>query len=317
MHNVRTKTWLARLALALMTVGLHGSAAKAQTDCGCSPAATQGYHLPQDGQSPCDQGCGSSGTLFSRLRNAVRCDSKYRPGLWDGYCDERVACDRTHQPVFQGHFGGGRLLGGCKQGCGPAGDDGCSTASGSLFGGGLFGGKSHCGSGGLFSHGGRHGSRRLFHFPQAAGCGSGAYGLPNEADCGCGTAVEPTCAAAAPSDCGNGCDDACGCGSIFGIKHSCFRNDGHFFGCFSRHGHRWGSMFSGSSDCGGGLFGKHHRRQSFGSLGCGHCQNAVPVAAGDASCGTDSVPAAHAPQNPPITEGNWAPAQPPAPVSAE
>jgi hypothetical protein len=238
MKLVRKLNWLACIAMTISTVGLNSAAAVAQSDCGCSQTPVQGYHLSQPGQSSCDSGYGSSGTLFSRMRNALRCDSKYRPGLWDGYCDERVACDQSsHSGNGQfggghfggGRFGGGRLLGGCNQGCENVTPNECGTANASacggcnLFGGGLFGGKSQCGSCGWRQQGSRHTSRRLFSFPQAAGCGSGAYGLPNEGDCGCGAAVEPTCAAAA-SDCDNGCGNAGGCGSIFGIKHSCFRN---------------------------------------------------------------------------------------------
>lgn len=284
-------TWFAWTAVVCLALLMTNQSVSAQSDCGCNqPATAQGYSLDNYGASPCGNGCGS-GTFMSRLRNAFSCDSKFRPGLWDGYCDGRMACDRS-LPSFGGF--------GCATGCGGAAATGCGEAATTGDCGGAAQGCGGCGGGcnifgtrhfggcSLRRNCGLHRGLRMFHFPQAAGCGSGAYGISH----GCGCGDEP---AVAKTGCDGGCGTG-GCGSggcgIFGSAHSCFRNDGHFFGCMSRHGHRHG-LFSGRHSCGCNLFSGllGHGRQG-GSFGCGHCQNGCGMESYEVGCGTDNVEAA-------------------------
>jgi hypothetical protein len=283
MSKTLKSSWIACAALACFAIFTGSQTVVAQSDCGCNQAGpTQGYSLDNYGASPCDNGCGT-GTFMGRLRNAFSCDSKFRPGLWDGYCDERVACDRS-LPRFGFGCGTGS---GCGEAvatsdCGTAAADGCGTGCGAgrcnFFGSHHFSGCSlrrNCGLGrGL----------RMFQFPQAAGCGSGAYGLPS--DCGCGVDEVTVAAPRCDSGCNTGGCNSGGC-SIFGLKHNCFRNDGHFFGCLSRHGHRHG-LFSGHEGCGCGLFsGLRGKLAGFGSCGSGHCQNGCEMNSYEVGCGSD------------------------------
>ncbi len=274
--------WFAWAALAMLATLVTTSSGLAQSDCGCNQGTvSQGYSLHGYGASPCEDGCGSS-TFLGRLRKAVTCDPKFRQGLWDGYCEERRACDHS-SCGFQG-FGFG-ILGG--HGCGNVGlANDCGTGAGGCGAGCQLFGSHHAHGCNLRHRIGRSHGLRMFNFPQAAGCGSGAYGLPTE--CGCGSEPSPV----ATADCGGGCDSG-GCNSggcsIFGLQHNCFRNDGHFFGCLSRHGHRHGS-FAGRNGCGCGLFSGHRSNaRGFGSFDCGHCQNGCGMESYEVSCGTDHV----------------------------
>jgi hypothetical protein len=304
------KSWFVWVGMACATMFSVSQVVSAQTDCGCNQVS-QGYSLDNHGQSPCGSGCGS-GSFMGRLRNALSCDSKFRPGLWDGYCDERSACQtgnsglRGHGVLGDGLMGHGLMghgLGGHDCGTGAGGGE---VAASSDCGGASDCGTGDCGNGGcnifgsrrvktcglLSNLGKRHGGLRLFHFPQAAGCGSGAYGLPS--DCGCAAPAElvATTANAGVSGCGNGdCDGGCNSGgcSIFGIKHNCFRNDGHFFGCLSRHGHRH-SLLAHREGGRCNLFGGMKLKSfGFGSLGCGHCQNGSSMDSYAVGCGSDAT----------------------------
>lgn len=277
--------WFAWATVACLAMLGTGQAVLAQSDCDCNqPVASQGYSLHNYGESACGSGSGS-GSYLGRLRSALSCDSKFRPGLWDGYCDERSAC----QTGFSGRrgfgFGGGWGHGVATNGCGSAAD-GCGSESGGHGGGCNFFGAQRSKGCGLRSNLGKRQSLRLFNFPQAAGCGSGAYGLPS--DCGCGVKPE----AVANNDCDSGCASggAGGCNSggcsIFGIKHNCFRNDGHFFGCLSRHGHRHG-LFAGREGCGCQLLSGLRGKGGMGAGGCGHCQNGCDMESYAVGCGSD------------------------------
>lgn len=292
------QSWLVVVIATACSVWV--STTEAQSDCGCATGVTKGYSLDQYGQSPCNSGCG---TGWGRLRAAFSCDPKFRPGLWDGYCDERMACDRS--PMFAG-LGHGLMGAGCNSGCdgaaaaAPACESTVAPCDSGAAGCGVVAGLA-----GMFSrdwkwfHGcslrkncGRPARLRLFQFPQAAGCGSAAYGLPcGEPGCdsGCdGAVIAPAVVNNAGCD---SCQTGCGCQSIFGIKTSCFRNDGHFFGCMSRHGHRLGALRQKLGSCGKSLFGCQTAdcSDSIGLFGCGHCQNPVvdgcdsPVAAPQAT----------------------------------
>lgn len=330
MSILNKRGWMVATAFAVWACLGLGSAAQGQVDCDCNTGNGKGYSLDSYGTSPCGNGCGTGGSFLGRLRGAFNCDPKFRQGLWDGYCEERNQCGQGHGGLGlhgglgrHGLFAGGA---GFDSGCGEAapvssGDTGCDTASPSGCGTG-FGwfGRHRAGGGcGLMQQVGRRQGLRFFNFPQAAGCGSGAYGLPCEADCGQAVAAPVAASVAGPADCGAavGCGDAngcgtggCGCASIFGIKYGCFRNDGHFFGCFSRHGHRHAAASDSGCDAGCDaaagrcrLFSGHGQRRhgGFGLLGRGHCQNGcdTPVLAAD--CGNDGVSTA-APQAVPAVE---------------
>ncbi|GEM_PF-1641239 len=102
----------------------------------------------------------------------------------------------------------------------------------------------------------------------ACGCGSQAFGLPGPISC--------------DSDCGSGCG---GCSGIFGTpRSSCFRNDGHFFSGFSRHGH---GCRQSERDCSSGckLFGGR-RSTGCNSLSRGHCQNGGEMESYGCDCGS-------------------------------
>lgn len=277
--------WFAWATVACLAMLGTSQAVLAQSDCGCNqPVAPQGYSLHNYGDSACGNGCGS-GSFLGRLRNALSCDSKFRPGLWDGYCDERSAC-QTGFAGRRGHgFGGGCGETVATNDCGSPVNDCGSGGCGNSGGCNIFGGlRTKCC--GLLSNLGKRQSLRLFNFPQAAGCGSGAYGLPS--DCGCD--VKP--AAVANAGCDSGCSDGCASGcnsggcSIFGIKHNCFRNDGHFFGCLSRHGHRHG-LFAGREGGGCQLFSGLRGKFGFGAVGSGHCQNGCDMQSYAVGCGSD------------------------------
>jgi len=297
MSITNTRGWVVATAFAVWACLSWGTHAHAQVACDCDGGNGKGYSLDNYGVSPCGNGCGTGGSFLGRLRGAFNCDPKFRPGLWDGYCEERNQCGQG----WHGHHGGlgrpGLLTGGV--GCetvaaaAPSSDGGTGSACGT--GCGWFGRHRGTGGCGLLQHVGRHQRLRFFNFPQAAGCGSGAYGLPCESDCGQAAAApglsSGNCDAAA-SGCGSG---GCGCNSIFGIKSGCFRNDGHFFGCLSRHGHRHAATCDSGCDApasGCRLFSGHgHRRPGgFGLFGRGHCQNGCDSPVLVATCGTDSIP---------------------------
>lgn len=311
MSIMHKRGWIVATAFALSACLLGGYHAQGQVNCDCNAGQSQGYSLDNYGASPCGNGCGTGGSFLGRLRSAFNCDPKFRPGLWDGYCEERNQCGNG----LHGHHGGLGLRGGlglqgafaggaaCDKGCSevaPASDCNVGAGTGCGLGCGWFGRHRACSSCGLLQHAGRRHSLRFFSFPQAAGCGSGAFGLPCEADCGQAVATtEPVATAndcGAAAGCAGGCEGGagCGCGSIFGIKMGCFRNDGHFFGCLSRHGHRHASACDSGCDAQAGgcrLFSGHglRRHGGFGLFGRGHCQNGcdTPVLAAD--CGSDSI----------------------------
>lgn len=300
--------WIPSCLIMILMCGVSLVAAQAQNDCGCGSVAMDHGFSDYSGYSECDNGAWGGGnndrgpSFLSKLRNRMSCTPSMKQGLWDGYCQERNACQNNDCGSSFGRHAGGH-------------------------GGGIFSG-----------HGGRQ------HRHHGCGCGSSGYGIPEEniifdsvdgcgnqrfsSDCGCDGAAANVVSdggfnAGSGFNAGGGCGAGrCGCAGVFGASNagsSCFRNDGHFFSGFSRHGHRHhgqghrqhGCGHRHGSGCGcslfsqrGGRSGGCHRSQrnangqSFdcNCLGCGHCQNggdmqSYSIAPGAASmvpgCGCD------------------------------
>jgi len=318
------------ILLALLAInGLVITAAWGQSDCGCGPAAIKGYSLDHYGGSACGHqrghGCGPGHTLFGRLRHHANCDPALREGLWDGYCEERIACDRSHAGhmlgghVARGHLGGGGMIGGGlgRTGCGISGWGGgcgcgmagcnCGPSACGTSGGGCrsgLGGRSHgcgscqsfggnrCGCGTVFGthrsasaarHGGcDHGHvSRVFRLPRAAGWGGCDAGLLGRGtDCHAG-AHAPDIATLAV--------EALNCCGEVASRGGCFRNDGHFFGCFSRSRQGVGHQSRGANHCHQcSLFSRLQPPQT--GCGCnffgrGHCGKAADMTSYVLDCG--------------------------------
>lgn len=241
---------------AALWCGLVGIA-QAQ-DCGCSGTAEAG----------CGDGyCDSGSSFIGKLRAQMNCDPAKRTGLWDGYCQERKACDHidTHSHGWGfGHLGRGFALpvglGACGGSCGTAcGDCGSTSCGGSCGGGCATGCGTGCG-GSCFTPGfscnscGTGGSlfggscfRNDGHF-------FGAFRHHQwfaKADYGCEAPCEQPCEAPVPTC---GCDNVpTKCGGLFsGRKLPSFKGLFHRGGC-----------------CGCGHFHGDCGTMSYEGCGCG------------------------------------------------
>lgn len=203
------------VASAAMLCGLMATHAQ---DCACNSPA------PVAHVDDCGCGSGSGGSFLSHWRHNAHCHPGMKSGLWDGYCQERRACDYTPSS----HHGWG-LGWGCGLGCGLLG--GCGTDPCGCENSCFTPAAPACGCGHLF--GGASCFRRDGHF----------FHHFRKHDCGLG--CDDACVTEVPSC---GCDTiapACGCDSV-APSHGCslFRKP-HLF-------HRMGGLFHRGGTCGCG-----------------------------------------------------------------
>lgn len=238
--------WIVACCLML---GSAASLVQAQ-DCGCAGSSpAMGTIAHSDGCNSCG---GAGGNFLSNLHAHVKCDPSMRRGLWDGYCQERVACETTNS-----HSHGFGFLRGCRLGLGCGSSTACGTTDGCA--GGCF---TPASCGGSCGHifGGASCFRRDGHF----------FSSFRRHDCDDCMTIEAGCDQPAPVACDTGCDSGC---NLFGHHRSGPGFLSRVKGIF----HRGGS-------CGCGHFGM---RGGCGSMdynldGCG-CAAAVTP-----SCGTDN-----------------------------